>query len=482
MTYIVTLTSLQMAENEGDWLITERFTKGLPTGLDTSDTGTRLALLVCDNRAHHSNNSRREFSEHGRFITWIGSVQRFNTVGPVDSSITIEPMRRCPEPVALDGPGGILDSLSSTHRAHVEQALTGSAGHVGVRTWQALQEALLRSHPELARYIEWLLANLNPVIFDVDDAADRAWQEQRDAAQSLTRVTDFPHSALSAWRRPDSRDAPYLAGLVPDPVENSLIDHDVRAGLGSGAPLFFDDWPGLDDVRCDIHVLEDTAGRRLEVVNVNATPVESRLGTDMIYYHHPTHSFVLVQYKRLGSRDKEYRVNKQLLDQMDRLEGVAELSSKPAHPHEWRLSQDACFLKFAHWRDGAVPTSELARGMYIPLSYARVLLEDDCTLGSRGGRLFSYERVGRYLVASEFAELVKLGLVGTVGTSVEQLRDFSLERAREGYSVVLGVETSEETPRDRSVRVRQRTAKKRPKVISYSPQTPQQQSPDTPGF
>ena len=457
MTYIVTLTANQMAENEDDWLLTQRFTKGLPTGLDTSDTGTRLAFLVCDN-------------EPGRFITWVGSVQRFNTVGPVDRSITIEPMRRCPRPVPLDGPGGILASLSSTHRAHVERALTGSAGHCGMTTWQALQEALLRSHPELARYIEWLLANLSPVVFDVEDPADQSWQEQRDAAQSLTRVTDFPHSALSAWGRPASRDAPYLSGLIPEPVENSLIDHDVRAGLGSETPVF-DSWRGLSDVRCDIHVLEDSDGRRLEVVNVNATPVERRLGTDMIYYHHPTHSFVLVQYKRLSPK-KEYRVNKQLLDQMDRLERVSELSSQAAHSHEWRLSPDSCFLKFAHWRDGATPTTELARGMYIPLSDARVLLDDDCTLGTRGGRIFSYERVGRYLVGSEFAELVKHGLVGTVGTSVEQLRDFGLKRAREGYSVVLGFETSEETPRARSIRARTRSAKKRPKVNSYSPPAP----------
>ncbi|MFB6784165.1 hypothetical protein ACFCX0_44490 [Streptomyces sp. NPDC056352] len=480
MTYIVTLTSPQMAENESDWLITERFTKGLPTGLDTSDTGTRLALLVCDNRTGPTNNSRRQFSEHGRFITWIGSVQRFNTVGPVDSSITIEPMRRCPRPVPLDGPDGVLASLSSMHRSHVDQALSGSAGHCGMTTWQALQEALLRSHPELARYIEWLLANLNPIRFDVEDAADRAWQEQRDAAQSLTRVTDLPHSALSAWGRPASRDAPYLAGLIPDPVENSLIDHDVRAGLGSEAPLF-DDWRRLSDVRCDIHVLEDSSGRRLEVVNVNATPVESRLGTDMIYYHHPSHSFVLVQYKRLDSRNKEYRVNKQLLDQMDRLEQVAKLSSKPARPHEWRLSPDSCFLKFAHWRESAAPTSELAHGMYIPVSYARVLLDDDRTLGSRGGRIFSYKRVDRYLVGSEFADLVKLGLVGTVGTSVEQLRDFGLQRAREGYSVVLGFETSEETPRTRATRARSRSTKKRPKVNSYSPPTSQPPLFDVPG-
>ncbi|RKN11461.1 hypothetical protein [Streptomyces radicis] len=474
MTYIVTLTPDQVADNEGDWLVSERFTKALPTGLDTSDTGTRLAFLVGDYRARSGAIGRNGLAEHGRFITWMGLVQRINTVGPVDRSITIEPMRRCPKPVPLDGPDGILASLPSIHRAHVEQALSGSAGHCGTTTWHALREALLRRHPELARYIDWLLAHLNALVFNVEDAADCAWQEQKDAAQSLTRVTDFPHSALSAWGRPASRDEPYLAGLIPDPVENSLIDHDVRVGLGGEAPLF-DDWRQRSDVRCDIHVLEDSAGRRLEVVNVNATPVESRLGTDMIYYHHPTHSFVLVQYKRLEFPYKEYRVNKELLDQMDRLEQVSRLSSKPASSHEWRLSPDACFLKFAHWRNGAASSTELAHGLYIPLSYARVLLEDDCTLGPRGGRIFSYERAVSYLVGAEFAELVKLGRVGTVGTSVEQLRDFGLQRAREGYSVMLGFETSDETPRERAVRVRSRSAKKRPKVNSYSPPTSQQQ-------
>jgi len=47
-----------MAENESDWLIMERLTKGLPTGLDTFDTGTRLAFPVCDNRTRPANNSR----------------------------------------------------------------------------------------------------------------------------------------------------------------------------------------------------------------------------------------------------------------------------------------------------------------------------------------------------------------------------------------------------------------------------------------
>ncbi|WP_330349952.1 hypothetical protein [Streptomyces sp. NBC_00582] len=479
MTYIVTLTPSQIAKNEPDWLVAQRFTKGLPTELDTSPEGTRLAFLVCDNRAGSAGSGRKEFSERGRFIIWVGSVLRINTVGPVDRSITIEPMRSCPEAVPLDGPEGILAALSPAHRAAVEQALSGSAGYCGTETWQALRAALRQSHPELTPYIDWLLARLNPVVFRPDDAADRAWQEQKDAADSLTRLTDFPHSALAAWDRPLNRDDTYLAGLIPEPFEQSLIEHDVRVGLGDMSQLF-DGWRRLSDVLCDIHVLEDSTGRRLEIVNVNATPVENRLGTDMIYYHHPTHSFVLVQYKRLDPRGKEYRVDKQLRGQMDRLEKVSQLSREPARPHEWRLAQDSCFLKFAYWRDTATSSSDLAHGMYLPLSYARLLLDDDCTLGERGGRIINYERVGRYLVSSEFTDLVKLGMVGTVGTSVEELRDLGLQRAREGYSVVMGLETSEETPRARTTRVRKRSSKERPKVTSYSPPTAQESLFDIP--
>ncbi|GAA0927264.1 hypothetical protein GCM10009549_49280 [Streptomyces thermoalcalitolerans] len=91
----------------------------------------------------------------------------------------------------------------------------------------------------------------------------------------------------------------------------------------------------------------------------------------------------------------------------------------------------------------------------------------------KGGRIFSYERVSRYFINSDFAELVKHGLAGTVGTSVGQLRDFGLQRAHAGYSVVLGFEASEETPR--SVRARSRSTRKRPKVHSYSPSASQQQ-------
>lgn len=145
--------------------------------------------------------------------------------------------------------------------------------------------------------LDWLTAQANPPRLRGDSAEERSWQEQQDAARTVLRLADFPLSVFAAWQRPSSPHAPYLTGLIPEPVEHSMIDHDARASVqGIG---IFDQWKQRGELRCDIHTMHDATGRRLEVANVNATPVESRLGTDLIYYHEPTHSFVLVLLKRL---------------------------------------------------------------------------------------------------------------------------------------------------------------------------------------
>jgi len=70
-----------------------------------------------------------------------------------------------------------------------------------------------------------------------------------------------------------------------------MIEHDARTiGASSG---MFADWRPEDGARYEIHVITTSDGRRLEVMNVNASPVESRTGTDMIYYYEPAHSFTL---------------------------------------------------------------------------------------------------------------------------------------------------------------------------------------------
>ncbi len=278
-----------------------------------------------------------------------------------------------------------------------------------------------------------------------------------------TQVATKGTFSLNAWKRPESRGAPYTAGIIPQPSENSLIDHDVHvAGRVFGLDS---DWVNGSGARCDINVLWDSSGRRrLEVTNVNALPLESRTGTDMIYCHVPTKSFTFVQYRRLDPRRREIRVDERLRSQLDRLEKVAQLNSPPTQPHEWHLGSDPCFLKLAYWPEDPSrnPVEGLAHGMYLPVSYVRILLENDCTRGPQKGgqaRLLGYDRVERHLVGAQFVDLVKEGLVGTVGTTREKLWSMVKRRASEGQNVLVAEENSSESARDRQERNRTRTVK-----------------------
>lgn len=62
-------------------------------------------------------------------------------------------------------------------------------------------------------------------------------------------------------------------------------------------------------------------------------------------------------------------------------------------------------------RGSKIPALEVGRfpGMYLPLDYWRRLVADDAALGKRGGRLVTYENVGRKLSESEFIALIAGG-------------------------------------------------------------------------
>lgn len=457
MVYVLTLSTGELEENLNKLRTEMRLTKAIPKNIQRSgELASPPIVLVL---------SQAESSQNPRLLEWIGVVARHNTVGAVDSSITIDPLRPCLETVSIDGSEGVLGDLPQNLQVEFTQAaLPGSVGICGHALWEALNEALRARHPSMADLIDWLLAQAYPPIFNESDPADRAWQEQREATGCLLRIADFPLSALAAWRRPASDDAPYLAGLIPQPVEQSLIEHDIRV---SGTALgMFDEWWVGGETRCDIHVLWDSGGRRLEIANVNSTPVEFRTGTDMIYYHEPTQSFILVQYKRLDPQKRSMYVDKRFYSQLGRLEEIAKLSRSATKPSEWRLANDSCFMKLAYWPQAASENtaSELSPGMYLPVSYVRILLNDKSTWGIQAdstARILGYDQVERHLVSTQFIELVKHGLAGTVGVTAEQLRELVSRQIDDGQSVMVAAESSSESVRQREARLRKRGAKDR---------------------
>jgi hypothetical protein len=454
MAYILLLTPEELADNRTELQTKLRLTRAYPKnslGIEGA-SGPPLALVF----------SGRDQGSSVRYLEWIGVVSRTNTVGTYDDSITIDPLRPCLERIPLDGPSGLLGEFREDLREDFLKAFSvQSVGACSREAWQEFERILREKHARMVGLLDWLLGQANPQMFDAADPAGRSWQEQRDCAACLVRIAGFPPLTLAAWQPPTLRDAPYLAGLIPQPVEHSMIEHDIRNGPEAFA--MSDRWWRENGTRCDIHVLTDATGRRLEIANINATPAEARTGSDMIYYHEPTHSMVLVQYKRLDWKTKSMRADQRFYDQLDRLEKVAAMNKKAVKPHEWRLGDDPCFVKFAHWPDKVTGNAlnELTPGMYLPVSYVRLLLSDESTRGIRmdsQARILSYDRVERHLVGSQFVELVKHGLVGTVGVTPDELRDLVSERSAAGQSLMVGVETGDESVHEREARHRKRGA------------------------
>ncbi|MUL40946.1 hypothetical protein FZ103_07055 [Streptomonospora sp. PA3] len=440
MVYVFSLTAHQRRSTKVALDLDQVLTANVPDPPPSGPHGGQVALVFVRGEDQGQ-------AEH--VLTHMGIVQRPSgtKVASVGRRVKVEYLR------GTGALGATAEGLALGYAARedLRSALRYPAHPLQEDSGGAVLGALRQQHPYFARLIEWLSGILNSARLDNARPADRLWRQERDALHVALRISGFPAEAVDAWQRP-AEGEPYLAGLIPDPTEQSLIEHDVRASVPDG-------WARDSANRTDITVATD-GQRRLEVTNINATPVEARLGADLLYYHENTRSFTLVQYKKLN-RDKFVRVDDRLLSQVDRLADVAGRSRQAATPEEWRLGTDSCFVKLAHWPDGGAAEQRLAPGMYLPVSYLPLLLEDPRLLGEGGGRRLGYDTVPRYLTNSQFIDLVKDGLVGTVGTTAENLRDLVQRRAQQGFGVVVAAERGVETAEQRQERNRVRSQRRR---------------------
>ncbi|MEE2042822.1 hypothetical protein Q7689_05275 [Nocardiopsis tropica] len=423
------------------------FTHVLPPGLPDPYPKGNIALLF----VRYDKEERGILP--GVYLEKLGVVlnPRGEKVATVGKRIKIDLLRSIGGLLPLDTLVQRLDfDLAARLRVATESGVYPMAKEEGELVLSALRST--------SDWLSDLLTYLDDVLdrdhLDEGHPGDAFRLEERDALRVAARIGGFSSASLEVWKRPSDAGAPYLAGLIREPTEQALIEQDVHPLVDWAADLG-------QRRRSDIDVLTD-GDRRLEIANVNATSVEARLGTDLIYYHHNTRSFVFVQYKRLPLGEKHICVDKRLRCQLDKLERVAALSAQPVSSEDWRLSSDPCFVKLAQWTpDDDSLSMAPTRGLYLPISYVRLLLADPRTHGPRGGVRLGYDTVTRYLANTEFIELVKTGLVGTVGTTVEALDKLVTERVAEGRGVVVTVERSKETAADRQARNRSRGGRRK---------------------
>lgn len=195
--------------------------------------------------------------------------------------------------------------------------------------------------------------------------------------------------------------------------------------------------------------LKLSSGILLTVVLANRLPLEEQFGTDLIYYNETYRSFVMVQYKameRAGTKAEFRLPNTQLDAEIARMDATsAALADFPADETcgGFRLNMAPFFLKLCSRHVFNPDDGGLFPGMYLPLDFWRRLVNDPATLGPQGGRVVTFENVGRKLTESEFLPLVAGGWVGTSAPQSRFLSELVREVIESGKAVVLSVKTGD---------------------------------------
>jgi hypothetical protein len=180
----------------------------------------------------------------------------------------------------------------------------------------------------------------------------------------------------------------------------------------------------------------------------NRLPLEQQTGADLIYYNETYKSFVLVQYKSMDECDDgpefRWQQNDKLAEEIARVDDLLEdLQKLPQDnsPGSFRLHANPFFLKICPRLIFNPDDKGLFKGIYLPLELWRCLSTDPATEGPRGGRILTYDNVGRRLTNTDFVTMVANAWVGTTVPQSEVLARVIEDVIQSGKTVTLAVKS-----------------------------------------
>ncbi len=345
------------------------------------------------------------------------------------------------------------DALDQRLLAHFLRATSGHGRRVPQRTWAAVLDAIRRMQPDAADGLAALEAQrtFSGARFGARPGGDVVALE-RDATNVVLRVGDVGPAPLLTWRPPKDGGpvTPFLAGLARPQAasvyEDRMIERDARV---------FGGWERLwGDVR-GVARFGRPGREHLTVFNVNRTPVERTLGVDLVYYVERYGACLLVQYKRMereggpAGDQLGYRpLGRSYRAEFARMRAASLAFAEPADAvgggmplPAYRLHAGACFFKLCPAEVIDPTSTDMLRGMYLPLDYWERLVDSPAVAGPRGGIRVTFENAGRYFNNTLFVQLAQDGWVGSRVQHARAITDYVWAALDGDHSVTLAVDT-----------------------------------------
>lgn len=381
------------------------------------------------------------FIVYARKITHVGLGRKGTRAGTGLSRLNIDRVDKLQEPLSARK---IINRLPKRNAATVQKRFKFS----GLLTDKGFA-AVIDVIRQLASQASTLLDRFSPTRIErlqrLSSKARDSLAQQKEAVLTALSISGLSREPVQEWSPPEGTPISFLDGLPNARLrEDQMIINDLMK-----IPGFTLIQDRVSVTSAAVFESEETS-ERLTVILANRLPLEEQTGTDLIYFNETFQSFVMVQYKAMEREDGPNGVpqavfrlpNSQLAEEITRMDALlASIQACPvnASHHGYRLTENPFFLKLCSRLVFNPDDVGLVPGMYLPLDYWKLLVQNPGIQGPRGGLRVTFENAGRHLDNSSFTTIVSKAWVGTTPSQSDVLKEAIRQTLETGKAVAIAV-------------------------------------------
>lgn len=338
----------------------------------------------------------------------------------------------------------VISHLPGVHKGNAKKYFDSGGLIGGEKCFLAIIDAIrqLVPHP-ISIFERYCNEQRNQRINQFSGEVKQNLAYQKESVLTALFIAGIDRDPVHDWSPQDTAPISFLDGLsVVRLREDQMVLNDMMK------------IPGFDLVKSHMTgtAIFRSDRERLAVILANRLPLEQQTGTDLIYFNETFRSFILVQYKAMedekdanGKKQAVFRLpNKQLEEEITRMDVLlSQLNSCELNTIRdgFRLTENPFFLKLCPRFSFDPDSTELIKGMYLPLEYWKLLIKDSSIKGTQGGLRVTFENVGRHMDNTNFVNIISKAWVGTTPSQTAVLEKLIYQILESGKAIAFAAKS-----------------------------------------